>query len=716
MKRSPALLTGVLVAAIGSIAAAPAAAEPGPPIDLSRAGTCDFIAAQEGSECLMPFPSDFYSKRDKKTRTGRRIQLQDAAMPTNTSGQPIAAAPYNLNDGFSPGQAAVLRVPGLDNPQALAATNPVGLANLGAYKRKKAPVVVIDSKTGKRWPIWAEIDSNAETPEETTLLIHPAVNYAAKHNYIVALRNLKTSTGATIPAPDGFRYLRDQLDSDEPVINKRRKHFERIFETLAEAGIKRRSLYLAWDFTVASDQNIAERELFIRNDAFRQLGDRKLGDLKVKGASPAFTVTTATEFSPCGADGCESGEDVYIQRRVQGTYTVPCYLQPNCEPGGRFALDAKGLPSQNGTYVAKFDCVIPRVTPDVPGAAAASRPSIYGHGLLGSAGETASTPQKTLAQAHGFVFCGTDTIGFSSADIPNIVGLLQNLGDFPELTDRVQQGMLNTLLLGRMMIHPQGLSSHPAFKVDPNDPASASTIDRKRLYYNGNSQGGILGGAITAVAPDFTRASLGVPAMNYSVLLQRSVDFDLYSQILDPFYPSPMTQTLSLSLIQMLWDRSEANGYAHRMTDRPLAGTPPHEVLMNVAFGDHQVTTWQADVEARTIGAQAHEPVVYPGRWAGVKELWGIPRIDKYPYRGSAIVYWDNGPTRTDPASNEVVGTDPPPILNLPNRSGKDPHSGPRNAPAEQQMVSDFLQPDKKSKITNTCKPLACFAGGFLGP
>ena len=176
-------------------------------------------------------------------------------------------------------------------------------------------------------------------------------------------------------------------------------------------------------------------------------------------------------------------------------------------------------------------------------------------------------------------------------------------------------------------------------------------IDTSRLYYNGNSQGGILGGALTAVAPDFTRASLGVPAMNYSVLLNRSIDFDTYKAFLDPAYPDPMTQQLALSLIQMLWDRSEANGYAHRMTDDPLPNTPPHEVLMNVAFGDHQVTTWQADVEARTIGAEIHGPVVYEGRWPGVDVAWGIPRIGGYPFAGSAIVYWDSGPaaTRTPP-------------------------------------------------------------------
>ena len=108
------------------------------------------------------------------------------------------------------------------------------------------------------------------------------------------------------------------------------------------------------------------------------------------------------------------------------------------------------------------------------------------------------------------------------------------------------------------------------------------------------------------------------------------------------------------------------------MTDRPLPETPRHEVLMNIAFGDHQVTTWQADAEARTIGASAHQPVVYPGRWPGVKALWGVPRIQEYPFRDSAIVYWDTGPTRPDPLEEgELIGTDPPPIENLPNRSGE---------------------------------------------
>ena len=114
--------------------------------------------------------------------------------------------------------------------------------------------------------------------------------------------------------------------------------------------------------------------------------------------------------------------------------------------------------------------------------------------------------------------------------------------------------------------------------------------------------------------------------------------------------------------MQMLWDRGEPNGYASRMTDDPLPNTPPHQVLMNVAFGDHQVTIYQADVEARTIGAAAHRPVLFPGRWPDTDVLWDVPSIRRYPYTGSAIYYWDTGPVRDRPGQPRAqIGTEPPP-------------------------------------------------------
>jgi hypothetical protein len=264
------------------------------------------------------------------------------------------------------------------------------------------------------------------------------------------------------------------------------------------------------------------------------------------------------------------------------------------------------------------------------------------------------------------------------------------------------------------MIHSSGFSSDPAFHVD-GTMGTPSVINRSQLYYDGNSQGGIMGGALTAVSPDFVRAALGVPGMRYSLLLPRSVDFDEFAAVLYPNYPNELARPLMLSLIQMLWDRGEPNGYAHRMTTNPLPNTPPHKVLLNVAFGDHQVTNWAADVEARTIGASTHRPILDPGRWPGVDQLFGIPRIGSYPFKGSAIIYWDIGPVRPDPDNpGDTIGVTAPPLANVPNRGGEDPHSAPRGAPGALQMVSQFLRPN--GAITNICGASPCYAGGWTGP
>jgi hypothetical protein len=262
------------------------------------------------------------------------------------------------------------------------------------------------------------------------------------------------------------------------------------------------------------------------------------------------------------------------------------------------------------------------------------------------------------------------------------------------------------------MISPSGFTADPAFHQD-GTLGTGSVLNTSHLYYNGNSQGGIMGGALTAVSPDFTRASLGVPAMNYSVLLPRSVDFtELADGVFNPSYPNETERPLVLDLIQMLWDRGDPDGYANRMTTNPLPDTPPHQVLMDVAFGDHQVTDYQADVEARTVGARAHRPVLFKGRWPDTNVLWNVPKISRYPFGGSAIYYWDSGPVREE--AGTTFGVESPPYENVPNESGADPHGLPRATPAEQQLVSDFFE--GAIPKTDNCGGGPCFSIGFTGP
>lgn len=211
--------------------------------------------------------------------------------------------------------------------------------------------------------------------------------------------------------------------------------------------------------------------------------------------------------------------------------------------------------------------------------------------------------------------------------------------------------------------------------------------------------------------------------MNYSTLLRRSSDFGPYAEGefvdgvelplgLYDSYPDELERPLILSLIQTLWDRGEANGYAHHMTSDPLPNTPPHEVLLHVAFGDHQVSMWTAEIEARTIGARRHTPTTDPGRHPDSNPYFAIPPIDAYPFDGSALVIWDSGPPRAD--DEGVVA---PPVTNthpdLPE-FGRDPHGDPRSDPEARIQKSEFLRIG--GRVVDACGPAPCYTHGWTGP
>lgn len=608
---------------------------------------------------LLPWPSDEFTKRDRTTDTGRRLNLPRAAMPANKGGVRIDPTDMNRADGFSPGSMIIVKVPGLDNEQALQRSHLPSLRNLAASLARRSPVVVFNARTGKRHPVWAELDSNATSDANRMLIIRPAKNFSEGERYVVVLRNLKDRNGKPITRKhSGWRPFK---------------------RGLRKAGLRRRGgIYRVWSFTVASEHSLAGRMLRIRDDAFRALGDTNLRDLKVAGKAPTFRIDSVTNLTPA--------EDDRIARRVDGTITVPCYLTNGCAPGGEFTFSKKGLPEYHGTTTATFTCRIPRSVLD-PANPPQGRPSLYGHGLLGSASEVNAGNVRSMANEHNFVFCATAWAGFAAEDIGNIVTSINDFSSFNTVADRMQQGFLNQLLLGRLMIHPQGLSANPAFQKD-----GRSVIDTRRLFFDGNSQGGIMGGGLTAVAPDFNRAVLGVPGMNYSTLLQRSVDFDVYATLIYPSYPDESTRQLMFAVIQLLWDRGEADGYAQHMTSDALPNTPRHTVLMHVAFGDHQVSDTTAEIEARTIGARRYRPVLAPGRspW---QRFQLIPSITRFPFGGSAIVMWDSG-------------TPAPPITNMPNRGGEDPHSDPRSTPAARVQKSEFLKVD--GRVVDVCGAAPC--------
>ncbi len=363
------------------------------------------------------------------------------------------------------------------------------------------------------------------------------------------------------------------------------------------------------------------------------------------------------------------------------------------------SLYGDGLPDRNplGDLTFTFTCDIPRAA--VAGAASMElatevvpvRPTLYGHGLLGGQGEV-NGQASDFGNVYGFLNCAADWFGFASGDLANVASVLLDLSNFPVIPDGSQQGMLNQMFLARLLTHPQGFAADPLFQV-----GGQPVFDRREVFYHGNSQGGILGGALVAISKDVNRGVLGVPGMNYSTLLTRSTDFATYSVPLYLAYPDDLDRDLGFALMQMLWDRSENNGYVAHLRDNAVLDGPDNEVLLHPAFGDHQVSMWTADVMARSIGAPVdRRRVIGADRHPDDVEFYALAPIDygnAAQAAGSALVYWDEPwdsqlATRCDGAHTAA-----PPIGNLPpgDAAGDDPHECPRRDAQARCQMSHFL-------------------------
>jgi hypothetical protein len=650
-------------------------------IDVSDAADCDIL---QPDKCAFPFPSDFYTVADDTAMTGRRVNLNPAAIPANSEGVAFDPGEYNRNDGFSQGPLILLEIPDLD----LAATGAAPVTDTQQSLEAGAPVQLIDAATGERQLIWAEWDVRPIEEERRALMIRTARNLTAGQRYIVVLQDLVDSNGNTIPSSDAFTVFKEGIPSDIPAFEDRRAHFEDIFSTLEGFGIARESLYLAWDFTVASTENITGRMLEIRDDSLTGLA----------GTSPALTITSITNFTP--------DEDADQARRVEGTIEVPNFMDTaDAAPGSRFNYDSgdpDALPVQyldDGTVQVPFLCTIPHIAFADPDNTVAV---VVGHGLYGNR-ETV-TSFAPMAQEQNLLLCGVDSWGMSSADIGVAFDALSNINEFPKIADRIQQGWLNITLLSEAMKLPEGFANDPAFQ----DDSGAPLFQTGAVHYDGISQGAVLGAALSAVNPNFERSVLNVAGMRFSLLSRRSDAWPAFSLAFDPAYPDPLDKPLVWSVIQMLWDRGENNGYVNHVTNNPLPGSTPTRVLIHIAVGDKTVNETAGEILARSLGVPRHNPTVVQGRHIAVEPYEQIETIPAYPYDGNGLVIWDSGPF-------PIADHDGTPLqsgVNEANTEGYNTHGMPFDQRAARDQKAYFW---RTGQIENVCGGEPCYGDGYDG-
>lgn len=582
--------------------------------------------------CQFPWPSNLYLEADESRETGYTLRFGETSLPTNKRGDNIAPEDYARLDGYGPGTYALTYFHNLDGERfgEPGRSFPTEFESMGDSMLDDAPILWFEvSDDGlERIPFFAELDHRQRKAEERVLIVRPGVILKENTRYILAFRDLYDRDGDPIQPSEAFAALRDGTAADDELLAPRVERFESMFDELEDAGIARDSLILAWDFNVASSDGLHGPILHMRDDALErtdQLGAR-------------------IEIDWDTLDYRESSEDGNSYR-VTGTYTVPNYMVAervsSQGAGFRLNFDDDWLPQVNPDepeYSAEVFFLIPEsviidaeaeVDPDDEPVSAGM--VMYGHGLNGRGTQVYGGFNTRMANDYNLIFYGIDMAGMSEEDVPGIIYVVGQFSYFRWLADRMHQGLLNHVLLAR------GMKETFADVMADEAAELLVNIDPERFYYSGISQGGIYGQSVVALSPDITRGHCGVPGNNYSTLLERSVDFDPFFQVVGMSYTSREQQLAALTTIQQLWDTVDPISYIHRLAD-PFPGQEPSAVILAPAKGDYQVSVFTNEIAARSdIGVALMEN--YDDEYTP----WGIEpqEYGEEGYAGTAIVNWN---------------------------------------------------------------------------
>ena len=620
--------------------------------------------------CAMPWPSNLYLADDASTPTGKRLTFGATTLPKNFQNVHIDPAPYARRDGYSVGTPLLVHFANLDT---------TGMAD----ERDLAPSLADDAKvlwfkvaadgTLSRVPYFVELDAQDPNPASKTLFVRPGVILEEATRYIVAFRNLTDTTGATIAPSAAFAALRDGRPECDDRVAARAAHFdEAVFGPLEAAGIDRASLTLAWDFNTMSGDNMHADILRMRNEV--------LAAIDADPAASALTISGVTEYS--------EAENPYIAFDMQGTFLIPNYTEEKTFYQGSDGVtgyilrrDADDRVFAEGTTQMPVWIRVPRSAVGTPDPAKPNRLVQFGHGLFGSGAEITIPTIDKVAFDHHLIYFSTSWAGMAEDDYGRANFMVFDLNRFVWLTDRLQQGIVNFLALGRLM-----KTQAPTFEPFTS---RGITVDNSEMYFSGISQGGILGATYMALTTDVARGHVGVPGQNFTSFLHRSGAFDQFFVALKGALRTPNNVAVALSTVQLLWDSTDSVSHYRHINAEPYPGTPSHDVLAGPAKGDYLVSPLTMEVLARTaVGI----PVM--ANYDDERSV-SLATEASYPRTGSGIVLWDFG--------NEwpVPGNHPPEA----DPVNGDPHGKPRAFDLHNEQMDTFF---RTGQIVDVCGGDGC--------
>ena len=568
-------------------------------------GGSDFCDNTNQIHCMLPFPSGAFLEEDASETTGFRLAIDGEAIPDTRSSVSDNMVILDRLDGFSPSTQIFTAFEEIPNITGMATQFNIGISNMEGHKS-----ILLNMDTGEKIHHWIEMDARAQEDEEMIIFLRTIEGLDHDASYAVGFRDLVDHEGLAIEPSDGFRALRDGVNTDSDGIEEQRSDYEEMFVKLDDAGFERVGLQSAWWFHTASTESILEDLLIMRDDA----------ELKLAEEGIACNITEIEE---------DFGNDGTSLRLIRGTVTTPHYME-NEYARSPLMRDSSGDPEFVENREIDFSMLIPRSLAENN----TSGPlTVFGHGLFGD-GDSYAMNARSISNEYQTVVIATDFKGWSSdGDLDAMTFALMDLKEFQYQQERQMQAVINHIAMVRTIT---GVCSD----IEEFKHNGTNMIDVETVNYIGISLGGLRGPSLLALVPELEWGVLWVGGTCFTHQVERSTHygseefpgqfFELLSS--EVSLPSRLDRAVSIALLQSIWDSTDGETYLPFREAGFEDKLEPFDMFYLTSLMDAQVTTLSADRAVRT----GDVPVVTGSAY----HPFGVDVVDG-PINGSSAAYFD---------------------------------------------------------------------------
>ena len=546
---------------------------------------------------------------------------------------PVAETPTPVErlrhrDGFSVVQSTVFDLGVEIDPSSL--PGPMEPSHWGS-------VQIWDLDAGQAILSWAEVDAYPQDSEVPTLLVRPGSVLPLGHRVAVVVTDQVLDVyGNPLSATDWW----SAAEAGLPLEGADSEHWHALSQELAELGIE--GIVAATDFPI--------------------------GDGTAPMRAMAEQVQTPSDYTLRKVRDSELGDSVQPQtwRLIEGSFETDTWLLDD----DALVLDDQGLPVLQGSETADLMILVPE---SVREAGSAKAVWIFGHGIFSGPDDYLDAdgdPSGVVALANEaqVIVVGTRWRGLTRTDLPSAVAAGNDFGRIPQVTDKLAQGVANTLALLKLVTDTDLMDQAPL----------AGLWDGESLGYYGISLGGIQGATFMALQEEVPYAVLHVGGSAWSTMLERSANWTVFEELVLNDFPSAKDRQILYAVSQLYWDTADPAGYTAEL----LAG---QNTLWQYSIGDEQVPNMTTELMARSTGLLQIEPVVYSIVGGAQTNGWGFT---------SGIVQFD--PQVAIPDSGNRPGV----------ASGA--HNNPRVWEGTRLQTATYLDPETAGSIQHFCGDAPC--------